>query len=352
MTRRVPGQVFQQLARLVRGSNWWLYKIPPLLAMGYAVLLLQAPPPGKAFGGLLGVLMSLFSVAAFGYVVNDIFDIEEDRRAGKPNVMARLAGGQRFGLCTLFAGLGFAPWLLVDFGPAAALILALNYALPLAYSIPPVRLKERDAWGVVADASGVHAVPTLFVVAALTNLAATSREMGLRLAITATTWALLVGLRGILIHQLWDHERDSRAGVRTMVATRDPKRVRRFVRWGMFPAEMLAFSALIWALYPFSPVILYTAVGYAVFDLLRHRTWSWTFDPAPATPGTYIPPAEFYEVWLPLALAGTLATRSPLFWLVPALHSVLFFKGVQMRAREVVALLSSTLGLHTLQKGA
>ncbi len=332
-----PFSFFLAAFRTVRGSNWWYAKIPPLLAIAYAVLLLKPPPPGIAFATLLGVLFSLCCLASYGHIVNDAFDIEEDRRAGKPNTMVGKTVHQRASLCLLLVAMGFIPWLVLDFGSAAAVVLAANYLLPMAYSIPPLRLKERGIFGVVADAAGVHAMPTLFVALAILHVASITGEGFLPLLLAAVAWSFLAGLRGIMIHQLWDRQNDIQAGTTTLASGQAPHRFRRLIRGIVFPAEMLTFGWLIWLVFPFAQATLWVVLAYIVFDAFRLRTWRMPFDPAPAASGSYTPPADLYEVWFPMTLAATLIVRNPLFLPLFALFPMLFYRGLKMAAREVAS---------------
>ncbi|MEO1376459.1 MAG: hypothetical protein AAFW70_19600 [Cyanobacteria bacterium J06635_10] len=86
---------FFSFFNLLRGNDWWFYKIPPLLAIAYAQILIQDTPPQQSIVTLLSLLISMFFVAAYGHVVNDIFDIEIDSQAGKQNRMASLSKRQR-----------------------------------------------------------------------------------------------------------------------------------------------------------------------------------------------------------------------------------------------------------------
>lgn len=332
-----PFSFFLAAFRTVRGSNWWYAKIPPLLAIAYAVFLLKPPPPGIAFATLLGVLFSLCCLASYGHIVNDAFDIEEDRRAGKPNTMVGKTVHQRASLCLLLVAMGFIPWLVLDFGSAAAVVLAANYLLPMAYSIPPLRLKERGIFGVVADAAGVHAMPTLFVALAILHVASITGEGFLPLLLAAVAWSFLAGLRGIMIHQLWDRQNDIQAGTTTLASGQAPHRFRRLIRGIVFPAEMLTFGWLIWLVFPFAQATLWVVLAYIVFDAFRLRTWRMPFDPAPAASGSYTPPADLYEVWFPMTLAATLIVRNPLFLPLFALFPMLFYRGLKMAAREVAS---------------
>lgn len=75
---------FSSFSKVIRSQDWWLYKLPPLLAIAYAEILLIHP-----IITVLTFLLSISSVAAYGYIVNDIFDIEIDCKAGKSNAMAQ-----------------------------------------------------------------------------------------------------------------------------------------------------------------------------------------------------------------------------------------------------------------------
>src|SRR5215472_5907911 len=82
------------------------------------------------------ILGSISCLAAFGYLVNDLSDLEADRHAGKANALDRLSPIQRQSLIALVAIAGLTPIGFVD-NWVAALVLILNYALAAAYSVAP-----------------------------------------------------------------------------------------------------------------------------------------------------------------------------------------------------------------------
>jgi hypothetical protein len=191
----------------------------------------------------------------------------------------------------------------------------------------------------LADAAGAHAVPSLFVVIATVNIAPVHGASFRALAVAATAWAFFTGLRGIMIHQVWDLENDLRAGTTTLATWLGSDRICRLARWLIFPAESLALGALMWVFFPFAPLAFFALMAYLIFDLVRLYTWKMRFDPAPASPGTYIPPAEFYEVWLPLALTGALLVRNPLNFFLLAAHVILFYRNIRLGVREVLVVM-------------
>src|SRR5258708_38908653 len=71
-----------------RPGNWFFSKIPPLLAVAYLEILRFGVAPHDAGRLLASGLLSIFCVAIYGHVVNDIFDVEADRLANKVNRLA------------------------------------------------------------------------------------------------------------------------------------------------------------------------------------------------------------------------------------------------------------------------
>lgn len=345
------------LPALVRGSNWWYSKIPPLLAVAYAEIALQRLAPGIAIGRVAALLVSACCVAAYGHVLNDICDIEADRRAGKPNAMARLTPGQRAALCLGLAAAGLAPWLFTGLDRASILLLACLYALPAIYNAPPVRLKERGVWGVLADAGQAHAVPTLFTVTLFSHLSPAPSRYTAAFGALAVVWAACRGLRDILRHQLWDRENDVRSEVTTYAVRTEPERIRRLVNHGLFPGEVLALGGLGIILYGVAPLFVACMLALGALFLIARLAgvWSVSFDPAaPALPASapdadahhahaYVPLVEFYTVWPALGLALHLSCADRWFISLAVLHVALFWDAVRKQVADLGSLLYGLL---------
>ncbi|HEY5412023.1 MAG TPA: hypothetical protein VIJ94_14980, partial [Caulobacteraceae bacterium] len=135
---------------LVRPWAWWLNKVP--LSVTLVLLLVDGGPlTFTAMASLALVVLSVCAVGNYGYALNDLYDIEEDTRTGRPNAALAL-GRRRTGW--IVAGSAAAAlilgWLAAGaWGGALALGVLM---LPLAYSVPPLRIKERGWLGVAADA--------------------------------------------------------------------------------------------------------------------------------------------------------------------------------------------------------
>ncbi|QLE45947.1 tetratricopeptide repeat protein (plasmid) [Nostoc sp. C052] len=319
---------FLSLFNLLRGNDWWFYKIPPLLAIAYAEILIQDTPPQQSIITLLALLVSMFFVAAYGHVVNDIFDIEVDFQAGKQNRMAHLSRGQRILLSVSLAIAGAVPWLFIGFNSTSAILLGSIYTLLTIYPAPPLRLKERYILGAVADAATVHAIPTLLVATVFSRLTATPQSANYSLAIVATAWAFGVGIRGILLHQIWDRENDLQSGIKTLATKFGVQSLRTWINYIVFPLEAIFSCGLVLLISQSTPLLL---VPFTVYFLLLFFSIKYDeFDPSPSQK-SYVLLHDFYEIWLPLSLLTLLSFRQPVFLILLTLHIILFYSAIKQR---------------------
>ena len=308
-------------AALVRSRAWWFNKVP--LSVMLVLLLLD----GRALtgGGIIVVLLVVVTVCAaanYGYALNELFDVGEDARAGRSNAAAASGAARMWaiialsGLCA-FTAAAFAG------GAAGVLMTVVELALPATYSIPPVRTKERRWLGVVSDALAAHVYPALLALLAVAHWSL--GPVGAPLVLLLATWSAAAGLRGILSHQLYTHERDARAGLRTVVDDFGAGPLGRFIVAVLLPLETIAFGAAL-LLLDAGPVL---AAGVAVYLLYEaYKTLSGRFRVTMFRPQgqPYLPFLEerFYKAWAPLIVtldAARADLRALLF--VPA-YALLF----------------------------
>jgi 4-hydroxybenzoate polyprenyltransferase len=323
-----------------RASEWWSYKIPPLLAIAYAFILTSGLDAAGASVRLVAAIVSIVAVAAYGYVVNDCFDVESDRRAGKTNQMASWPVWRRVALVAAILFVGWTPAVVVGYAPLACILLAVDFLLPTIYSTPPVRLKERGVWGVLSDAAAAHLVPVLFLASVfLAPPGVVNRETTL-LTLAAAFWYSIVGLRGILNHQIVDREKDVASGVTTMVTGMGQVRALQWTRRFLYVLEMAAFLVVLALLRDdvrvLAPVFL---VALVLESAKRALGWEESYvvhrgvDPKLRR---YLPFANnvFYNLWLPVALAVDAALANPRLVWIPLLHVLLFGRRILGEHRE------------------
>src|ERR1700749_5129862 len=127
------------IVKITRSQEWWGYKIPPLLAIGYATTLKSGESMLEAAPRLLFVMSAMVIGAAYVSVLNDITDREEDLAIGKPNRMAKLPPwlrGLLLGLPVLI-GIGY----ITPLFPHTLLvtIAVMPWLAFTLYSAPPFR---------------------------------------------------------------------------------------------------------------------------------------------------------------------------------------------------------------------
>jgi 4-hydroxybenzoate polyprenyltransferase len=327
-------------ARIVRAGNWWASKLPPLIGLALALAVLFELTFGRTVEVILAViLITGGSVGAYGHLLNDLFDLEADRRAGRRNRLSGVAPPIRVSLVVAFLGLTFAPALVVNYGVLVLALLVVECSLPAIYSVPPLRLKDRGVWGVLADAGGAHVVPALIVTAA----AAGSRIGEHPVAVAGVVvWSLAVGLEGILWHQLRDRHDDRAAGARTLAVRRDPEQIRRALLLVLHPLKSVAVVVLVLALQPRAPILAVALAAYLVLDVVK---WAlgWRFVYAPGDPmleRSSLPLVSnaFTELWFPVALAVDASASDRRFLLVAAGVALVFHRGLLEQGREAGAL--------------
>ena len=309
------------LLETLRVASWW-WKLAPIAAAIYAtayqlnVSLLSLTPL------LLLAFAAVALQATYVSLINDLSDRTEDLASGKrngllgkpPSTIAMMLG------CCIVPGALFAYQWRHD--PLLVILYLAGWAAFAAYSLPPLRLKARGIWGVIADASGAHLLPTLFGVVLVCHWQAVPIDPAWFTAVAV--WSFCYGLRGILWHQLIDRDQDMTAGVRTFVAGHSLETLRRTAHVIAFPCEVAALACMLWlagsvfaatffVLYVLwkwrrswrfsSPVIVIPAEGKATFEI-EHRLAFF----------------QYYEFLLPLTFLLASSLRYPADLLVVLTH--------------------------------
>ena len=148
----------------LRLGEWWEHKLAPMLGTAYATAFLI----DRSLLALAPTLLLTFAAIAVGgayvSVVNDLTDLEDDRRAGKEN---RLASQPRWLGPAMIAGLVLAGLIIAALAwghdPTAIGLYGASWIAFSLYSIPPVRLKSRSWAGVLSDAAGARLFPHLLM---------------------------------------------------------------------------------------------------------------------------------------------------------------------------------------------
>ena len=297
------------------------------------------PPIGATLAKLAIFTIATIGIASFGYVINDLTDIKQDLRSGHYNIMAR---HDRLGRCLILVIVvlsGTLPWIWLPRSPLILILLALEYGLFLAYSVPPLRLKTRGLWGPIADSIYAYVLPS-----SIAALVASDGEPGqafVAYIIAFVVWCFLFGLVGILKHQLFDHSRDRLDNIRTFVVT---------YGWNAaFDATLkLVNTALLAYLF------LITVQGYAnpliFLGFCVHLSWQlWSCKRQPIVATRLDDPVsrpdrfhliydqvlgDFCWYWQPLIILILLALRSSDYLILLLAHLLLLPNGIKRMLSE------------------
>ena len=198
-----------------RWGDWVASKGGALFGMLFWGILCLRPESPHALQVCVLALVSAAGFGLWGHVLNDWGDIEADAAAGKPNRVAGLPRITRWLLLGFALLLMFGPWWWLPFTPAAAALLVLELTFFVAYSIPPLRLKERTFWAPVADALYAVVVPASLAFLTLGYYATETVPWFKGHLLLWLAALFLRGVRGILLHQWADAENDRLTGCAT-----------------------------------------------------------------------------------------------------------------------------------------
>jgi hypothetical protein len=319
--------------KLIRSHEWWEYKLPPLLALGYATALSSPVPLYKTAGWLVFVLLSIIAGAVYVSVINDITDVREDLASGKANRMAGISPRRRWIIPAVCIALGllFLHFLYAD------VLSAWLYALPWIsfslYSFPPVRLKNRRAWGVIADASGSHLFISLLIVSCVSRFAGITIDW---IWFTAVgIWSFTYGIRGILWHQFMDRDNDRGVHLKTFATERDPASFKP-VSVLLLSIECMALAVMLFRIA--IPYTLLALVFYFILVLIRYKKQDYAVVVilVPRDRPFQILMGDYYHLFLPLSLLIYAAFIQPWAWVVLGLHVLLFPGKMKWAAKDLI----------------
>lgn len=299
------------------------------------------PPIGDLLARISIFTAATIGIASFGYVLNDLTDIQQDQRTGRQNIMANHNRHGKGLILVFVVLLGILPWAWLPWSPLILTLLVVEYGLFLAYSIPPVRLKTRGLLGPIADALYAYVIPG--IIASLIGVEGKVSSALMLYIIIFAIWAFLFGLLGILRHQLFDHSRDQLDGVSTYVVNHG---------WacGFDTTYRLAKMVV--------PVTLLLVLVQSISNPIVvlcfgcHVGWQfWERKMQPMHASKHARPmsriksfhfiydrlvGEFCWYWQPLLMLSLIALRSPEYLLLLLVHIVLLPNGIRRMASSRV----------------
>ena len=333
-------KLFDLFYRRLRLKNPWNYKAPLLVAGPYFVIAASRIPWDRALLGMLASLCTIIGIAGFAYFLNDLTDARKDLLAGKDNAVAGMSATQRLLVLVLFLAAALAPWLYLPLTRTSALLLALEFALFLAYCVPPFRFKERGVLGLLTDATYAHALPAVLAALTFSYLADEPYPRLREFLLALGVWQGILGVRNIVLHQLQDHDSDVISGNRTLAVVCGPARLATLLTVVLVPMEIAAAGTFALIVSDRMPWLVPAYGAFILLTIARLRRFARPF-PATVRERLYVFADDFYTDWLPLLILGYVIAVNPKCWPIAILHVVLFRNGLRQLWRERAAWLNS-----------
>lgn len=306
---------------VIRSQEWWAHKLPPLLAIAYATVLMSPVPLYKVALWAIFLLSSLVVGAIYVSVINDITDLEEDLASGKSNRVQQVPKQYRWiipAMCILL-GFVFGYFLYPDI--LSCFLYLLSWIVFSLYSIKPVRLKNRGILGVLADGCGSHVFTSLLMVASMSYV--TQQAIDWTWFTAVGIWALTYGLRGILWHQFSDRENDIKVNLNTYASKIDPAKFKKNSRF-LIIIELIALAIMLYKIN-----LLLAVIGLALYLLLLflryklNKTQIITIIKSNDQPFQILM-ADYYQMLFPISLLIAASFQNSFNLVVLAIHIVLF----------------------------
>lgn len=317
--------------KLVRGTEWWEYKLALFAALGYATAVVGGVPIADAIWHILFYMLA--TAISFTYVslINDFTDLEEDRAVGKKTGMLSLSPRMRWVALGTCIALGVYVGYLMWPDSRSVFFFASTWVVFTLYSVPPFRWKSKGILGVLCDATGVHLFPTLLMVSGV------SHALGITLQpfwfLTLAIWSLAFGVRGILWHQVLDRKNDIQTGISTF-ATKIPIHYLRPIAIVLFVVEMTCFFGMLSMInYPTMWVAL---LCYCILVAIRYTRYNNVpiIMVTPENRSTQVLMLDYYHAFFPVSLLLIASLSQPWVWLILLIHIGLFPASLMLILRD------------------
>lgn len=344
--------------KFLRINAWWNTIVPQVLGWIYFSMLTKvyfaAEHPGIHGATLTSKIdiaryvlffVALVSIASFGYLLNDLCDVEADTKSGKSNGLARFNLLLRVVIVTIPLSIGVLAWIELNRYPGLYLprknlgnflFCAQIFAL-IVYSVKPVRLKERAELGALTDAFYGHLNPIVITLCVF-GFSGILRHWGYWVMTVLILLCFIKGVRNILLHQVEDRKKDENAGLNTAVTKYGPWRVINLINRFLFPAEMFFLIFLTLLICMHIPPCIICITGFAIMSYLKLSGWKigYTDRRLLEFKFTYFM-NDYYEAWLPVFLLAFLCVFRHQFVFLLILHLILFPSFIMKMGRDIKA---------------
>jgi len=309
-----------KLAHIARANDWKASFVPFVMGFVYLWLLIFQLKPTKQTGFLcLFSLLTTIGFASFGYLINEFFDQDEDKRAGKLNRFETIGVGLSSILFLLSIVATFLPWIYLPSNKWSWVLICFEIGSFLLYSIPPFRLKRFPLISCVFDASYAYLIP--IVLSMHTFSIHAEKSLFTSHLIWLAIPAFFIGFRNIVLHQIKDVIGDFHANRKTL-----PMLI------GKFELFNLLSVSLFFEVFSFFVFFEWTFLGYHLGGIFMVyfsiKSLVFITDKEPKSSKNefdfFSLVDGFYQIWLPIVLLIFLTIRDDYWSFLWGFQLVLF----------------------------
>lgn len=287
-----------KLAHISRANDWKASFVPFVMGFVYLWLLIFQLKPTKHTGFLcLFSLLTTIGFASFGYLINEFFDQDEDKRAGKLNRFEKIGVGLSSILFLLSILATFLPWIYLPSNKWSWVLICLEMGSFLLYSIPPIRIKRFPLISCVFDASYAYLIP--IVLSMHTFSIHAEKSLFSSHLIWLAIPAFFIGFRNIVLHQIKDVIGDFHANGKTL-----PMLIGKFELFNLLSVSLFfeVFSFFVFFEWMFPDFHL----GVLFMVYISIKSFVFLTDKEPKSSKNefnfFSLVDGFYQIWLPILL--------------------------------------------------
>ncbi len=295
----------KKIAHISRANDWKGSFVPFVMGFVYLWLFMFQLKPTKQTGYLcLFSLLTTIGFASFGYLINEFFDQDEDKKAGKLNRFETIGVGLSSILFITSILLTFLPWIYLPSNKWSWVLICFEIGSFLLYSIPPFRLKRFPLISCVFDASYAYLIPIVLSMYTFSIYAEKSlfKSHLIWLAIPA----FFIGFRNIILHQIKDVIGDFHAQRKTLPMLFGKHELFNLLSISLF-FEVFSFFVLFESLFPDFHlggmyIVYFSIKSIFFFKSEELKTSKNEF-------GFFGLADRFYQIWLPTILLTSLTVK-------------------------------------------
>lgn len=275
-------------------------------------------PSNEAIEFIALSFVTIIGIAGFGYIVNDISDKDQDKKAGKNNHITQLSVINATVILLIMLALALSPWLIFPTDVLSIVLLFSEVGLFIVYSLPPFRLKEKGLLGVICDSLYAHVVPTALAVHTFFLIGHSDILSSSYLILPLLAWQFVLGIRNILYHQTIDYDNDIESGTKTYITSMGDGFGKGWVKKMQYVEALLFACFLSFFAFEYDWMPLFVFLLYTSFMILKFDA-GWKLNER-----LYHLSDNFNLHWLPIIFLVLLIDLDLNFLWLLLIHFVLF----------------------------